>query len=1290
MAMATAAQRPAAKAARAPMARAAPKSFAPFGGALQAKLALGPANDGYERQADAAAAHVLAGRAGPPALTGLPGAAAPAVTQRACAACEEREKAPRVQRKCACGGGGDTPCSCADRKPEEEHPELQVDRKAKAALERAGDPLGAVGDVVRGPGRPLPDPVRKDMEAGFGRPFGHIRVHDGPRAAASAEAIGAHAYTVGNHIAFNRGMFRPGTDSGRFLLAHELAHTVQQTGAPPAPGTGAISRPGDRHEAQADRAAGAVTTGAPLPALTGGAAPIGRYGAGDLAGDAAEAALWGLGGPVAGYLFGDDVNEAASGAAESAIDFGSDVYKAAVALAEQLGVSVSVDGTTLVIDFEEFDPCSALDIDFALRLSDIGLDPSLYFPLGPPLPFFTVGIVTLAGMAGIEVNLDPGLGLRADQCSFGPGQIRIDALSGSASLSGMLSFDVTAMNQLGADIGLALDTVAIIAWPDPPIVLAVPVIGLSLGGAFEFMLQSNADFTAAFTASASLGGASGAFNLDNDLTMVMDMSYGLYGAVSILGQDLCRLGWPLDSWHEEASVNISVAAAAALGRSGLSFSFAASATPLPTDPLGDLGFAFDDSRMEDDCWLCQFLTDMNAMPSQNGYTWAGNLHNYTLLGGPEHDIFMRAPPITSGSLCRGTCGEDCAPGAQQSDPRPLTVCETIGDRHVWHTYVGYQEFGSHAGCRDHDACYDMMADSIWGFGGYMIGPGYRACDLDAICRHGFQTSYNWSGGGGPQPDTLRYADRRDVTPGCYGPCPVTAEGAEGEAVEQTCLQDRAIWDGVADEVAVQESIVSGNLGMVTVPVPFIEAVNVILNGDLSAAGSAFYELGPINLQNACLIHDPATMTYTGTADLSLVANLGAKASITGTLDAIFSDAFCLVNWVTFRGWLSAGIVAQLPTELTAGVDLYCEGGQLTILPRASFETCLDVTGKLDAGLNVYLLSFDVWGKEWTLAEGSLLQTCWDMDLTFDPFRLGEMPEFDFVTAVGALDALLDEMLPVAELRDIDRTPARSPLPAAPSLLFPCLDGSGGGDDDDDDDGPTNRTCEEKATGADGRRIHPLKRNRGPRYTTATMSIPDGGSSVVGIGMEAPFLENSFVPDGSETDASTQMSIYRHVGFPMSGCFKNPATGNRTRFKATQTFVRGHLLNGGIGGPGNDPQNLFPITQQANKNHEKQVEQRGLKVVEKVSNDELTYYKVTVTGDHRPREITNPSTGVGRGFYEVQSSFLCEVADYNICTDGTLRKNPSEFATVNQDFVFAANDPFDQIAFPESCHDRGPL
>ena len=85
-------------------------------------------------------------------------------------------------------------------------------------------------NAIRGGGEPLPPSVRAHFEPQFGADFGQVRVHKDARAAASAEAMNAKAYTTGNDIAFGGGEYAPETAEGGKLLAHELAHVVQQAG----------------------------------------------------------------------------------------------------------------------------------------------------------------------------------------------------------------------------------------------------------------------------------------------------------------------------------------------------------------------------------------------------------------------------------------------------------------------------------------------------------------------------------------------------------------------------------------------------------------------------------------------------------------------------------------------------------------------------------------------------------------------------------------------------------------------------------------------------------------------------------------------------------------------------------------------------------------------------------------------------------------------------------------------------------------------------------------------------
>ena len=81
-------------------------------------------------------------------------------------------------------------------------------------------------------GLPLAADLRSYFEPRFGHDFSRVRVHDNAAAGAAAQSINARAFTLGRDIAFAPGEYAPGTAQGRRLLAHELAHVVQQQARP--------------------------------------------------------------------------------------------------------------------------------------------------------------------------------------------------------------------------------------------------------------------------------------------------------------------------------------------------------------------------------------------------------------------------------------------------------------------------------------------------------------------------------------------------------------------------------------------------------------------------------------------------------------------------------------------------------------------------------------------------------------------------------------------------------------------------------------------------------------------------------------------------------------------------------------------------------------------------------------------------------------------------------------------------------------------------------------------------
>ncbi len=177
---------------------------------IQAKVEVGGRDDAYEREADAIAARVMRG-AEPAGATG-----AEERIQRRCSACEEEEK---IQRKPA------------------ERPESD---------EEAAGTMALGGAMLTQGGAPLPRPVQGYFERRFGRDFSSVRVHEGEAAAQASDGLGALAFTYGSHIWLGRGA-RAGAHA---LMAHELAHVLQQTSPPALGGPGTVAARGSAPRVQ--------------------------------------------------------------------------------------------------------------------------------------------------------------------------------------------------------------------------------------------------------------------------------------------------------------------------------------------------------------------------------------------------------------------------------------------------------------------------------------------------------------------------------------------------------------------------------------------------------------------------------------------------------------------------------------------------------------------------------------------------------------------------------------------------------------------------------------------------------------------------------------------------------------------------------------------------------------------------------------------------------------------------------------------------------------------------------
>jgi hypothetical protein len=161
---------------------------------------------------------------------------------------------PTLQRKCACGGKAGPDGECAECRKKR--------RQGQATAPQAGGlapPI--VNEVLRSPGQPLDAATRAFVEPRFGYDFGNVRVHADAKANESARAVHAQAYTVGQNIVFGAGRHGPNAD-GRKLLAHELAHVVQQRSDTPSAKTQAPAmRQVGSAEREADASSNAIARG---------------------------------------------------------------------------------------------------------------------------------------------------------------------------------------------------------------------------------------------------------------------------------------------------------------------------------------------------------------------------------------------------------------------------------------------------------------------------------------------------------------------------------------------------------------------------------------------------------------------------------------------------------------------------------------------------------------------------------------------------------------------------------------------------------------------------------------------------------------------------------------------------------------------------------------------------------------------------------------------------------------------------------------------------------------------
>ncbi len=165
---------------------------------IQAKLAIGAPDDKYEQEADTIARKVVKQISAP---------TPPDANTSEDSVQRQMFSTPSIMRR-------------------------TVQRREAVEGGTASSDLESTISQARSSGRPLGEPIRRQMEGAFSADFSGVRVHTNNTADTLNRSLSARAFTTGNNIFFKQGEYNPASSSGQELLAHELTHTIQQGSSP--------------------------------------------------------------------------------------------------------------------------------------------------------------------------------------------------------------------------------------------------------------------------------------------------------------------------------------------------------------------------------------------------------------------------------------------------------------------------------------------------------------------------------------------------------------------------------------------------------------------------------------------------------------------------------------------------------------------------------------------------------------------------------------------------------------------------------------------------------------------------------------------------------------------------------------------------------------------------------------------------------------------------------------------------------------------------------------------------
>jgi hypothetical protein len=232
-------------------------------GAIQAKLTPGKPNDIYEKEADRVSEQFMR-RRDESLVNGhrsLGKQVTPLIQRQEQP--EEKEERDQEEKQIQAKPLAEQIKSSVQRQPDEK--EKSHSSMGGVSLKvRTGGPGSVVGGVQTiqkslGVGQPLENRVKSRMGSAFGLDFSSVRIHKDESAVQLSNRMNARAFTIGNDISFAQGEYQPGTPVGDALIAHELAHTVQQNGGS---STGVPMKKGDKEQLALENDADSSAVGA--------------------------------------------------------------------------------------------------------------------------------------------------------------------------------------------------------------------------------------------------------------------------------------------------------------------------------------------------------------------------------------------------------------------------------------------------------------------------------------------------------------------------------------------------------------------------------------------------------------------------------------------------------------------------------------------------------------------------------------------------------------------------------------------------------------------------------------------------------------------------------------------------------------------------------------------------------------------------------------------------------------------------------------------------------------------